>query len=222
MLVHHVMTRGVETFPPGALCRDVLEAFRRLKIRHAPVVSDGALVGVVSERDLLRHLPASVAELECSRHALLDVPLSRAMTHRPVVCRPNEPIDAVAARMLARRVGCLPVLDGGEVVGIVTQADLLRFLAGVATHPAERRVVLLRVPRDKAPPRTPAELCASMRVELACLLRHDVPNGTTLYLLGLRAPEEDVQRFLRGAAILGYLLLESSGEGEPADERRAG
>ena len=62
MLVRHFMTRAPITLSPDKSCGDALQTFRRNRIRRAPIVKDDAVVGIVSERDLLRVLPGTVAQ----------------------------------------------------------------------------------------------------------------------------------------------------------------
>lgn len=88
----------------------------------ALVVTDpaGAVAGIISERDIVRALAA--------RRPVLDLPVAEVMT-RPVVCGTlDDDIEPVLATMTARHFRHLPVVDGGQLVGIVTTGDLARAL----------------------------------------------------------------------------------------------
>lgn len=103
-------------------------------VRHMPVVQGGRLVGVVSERDLLR---ASLSNLSTHRDAerrafLHVVEIARVMSTPPVVVEPSATIDEAALIMAERKIGCLPVLDRGRLVGMITETDVLRWVAGMA------------------------------------------------------------------------------------------
>lgn len=218
MLVKHVMSAEVVTFPPSALCRDVLDVFRQKRIRHAPVLEGETLVGVVAERDLVRKLPSSVAELESEAGAAAArATLAEVMAPRPETCAVNEAVDEVARRMLARRLGCFPVVDGGKLVGIVTTVDVLRGLATVAGEPGEHRLVLMRLPRAKES-ETPAALCLGLGLELRTLRTYRAQNGVDYFLLGLRCSDAELEHFVRVAVRAGHLFL----DGRPDDARRAG
>ncbi len=95
-------------------------------IRHLPVVQDGRLVGLVTQRDILRSGHSGRADAR-------TLPVSQIMTRELTTVRPAMALAQAARLMLERKFGCLPVCeDGGRLVGIVTEADFVRFAADVA------------------------------------------------------------------------------------------
>jgi CBS domain-containing protein len=102
------------------------EALLRLGgIRHLPVVQEGRLVGLLTQRDLLRSGAAG------KPHAR-ETDVREAMTADPTTVRPATPLSQAARTMLEHKFGCLPVCDDeGKLVGIVTEADFVRFAADV-------------------------------------------------------------------------------------------
>jgi CBS domain-containing protein len=113
-------------------------------VRHMPVVRAGRLVGVVSERDLLR---ASLSNLtafgsEQRRAFLQAVEIKRVMSTPPVVIHPDATPEEAALVMAEKKIGCLPVVEDDELIGLVTETDVLRYFAGVggplATSPPTR------------------------------------------------------------------------------------
>lgn len=109
-----VMSRHVATVGPDDLMRTAAETILWTEHRHLPVVSKGDVVGVLSERDFLRHAND------------LDQPVREVMSRPAITISSEESIDTAAHRIALHRIGCLPVLRQGQLIGIVTASDLLR------------------------------------------------------------------------------------------------
>jgi CBS domain-containing protein len=98
------------------------------RVRHMPVVHGGQLVGVLSQRDLLR---ASLSELgsyasEARRAFLHAIEIERVMSAPPIVIDPDASVQLAARLMADHKIGCLPVVDeGGRLVGIITERDFM-------------------------------------------------------------------------------------------------
>lgn len=102
-----------------------------VRIRHMPVVRDGAVVGILTQRDLFRAAISSVLDLRpaAEREWLSKIHVEEVMTQPVVTTQPDLPmLDAVQV-MLERRIGCLPVVRGGRLVGLLSETDCLTLLA---------------------------------------------------------------------------------------------
>ncbi len=102
------------------------------RVRHMPVVRGGTLVGVVSQRDLLRASLSNLTEFgsEQRRAFLQVVEINRVMSSPPIVIGPDATPEEAARVMAEKKIGCLPVLEGQMLVGMLTETDLLRYFAG--------------------------------------------------------------------------------------------
>jgi len=140
MLVKEMMRRPVTVVSVEATIGEAYQLLRDRGFRHLPVVDGGRLVGVLTDRDL-RLATSSFSE---KPHAATD-PVSATMSSPPLTADPLDPVEDAARIMREHKIGCLPVVDGGELVGILTGMDLLdalMILTGV-TKPSSRLEVAL-------------------------------------------------------------------------------
>ena len=142
MRIGEVMTDRVETVPAGESVENALRLMRARRIHHLVVKLGGGAVGVVSIRDL-----DSLAG-DRSICTVADV-----MTAPAVTGTPHMTIREAANLLRGRIIGCLPVLDGGKLVGILTTTDLLDAIGRGSERPVskgKRWVMKGRGPRRKA------------------------------------------------------------------------
>ena len=132
ILVRDIMQTSFVTVSAGDTLSTVEDIMTLGGVRHMPVVRGGALVGVVSERDLLR---ASLSNLtgfrQEERRAFLQVvEITRVMSTPPIVISPDAEIEQAARLLAEKSIGCLPVIEEGKLVGLLTETDVLRCIAG--------------------------------------------------------------------------------------------
>jgi CBS domain-containing protein len=129
--ITHIMKQKVVAISADDTLRIVGEIMELGHVRHLPVVRGGELVGIVSQRDLLRASLSSVMGLPSEEQSqfLEGVRISEVMSTPPVWVAPETPIQEVAGLMAERKIGCLPVVANGELLGIVTETDVLRHFA---------------------------------------------------------------------------------------------
>lgn len=120
MTASDVMTPDPETLTPEATLSDVWELMRERRIRHVPVIEDGVLVGMLSDRDVL----FAAAEGRIDRRGSVVT----VMTSDVLAVEPDTELSEVISIMLEGQVGAVPVVRAGtrEVVGIVSYVDVLR------------------------------------------------------------------------------------------------
>jgi len=134
MIVGNRMTQEPITVDPEDLSIRASLKMQAGGFRRLPVVSDGKLVGIISERDLREH-----------RGHLEQIKINGIMTENPITVTPTTTVEEAAQIMLERRVGGLPVVADGRVVGIVTASDILRAFLDVmgASHGGSSRIDFL-------------------------------------------------------------------------------
>jgi acetoin utilization protein AcuB len=128
MTVADAMVRDVVTLTPEQTLKDAIELLRRSRIRHLPVTDALGLVGIVTDRDVKRATPSilgGVSEAEYVQ-ALAAIKVGQFMTKDPITVSGRSPLKAAVGILLSQRVGALPVVDNGSLVGILTESDVLR------------------------------------------------------------------------------------------------
>jgi CBS domain-containing protein len=118
------------------------EARRMMEDRHVrrlPVVQDGRLLGIVTWGDLRAASPSAATTLSVYEwRALLEkATIAECMTRDPITIAPDATTLEAAQQMLEHKIGGLPVIEGGRVVGMITESDLFRLLLANATGVAE-------------------------------------------------------------------------------------
>lgn len=142
LLVRDWMTKDPLTAEPKTSIKAAWKLMQDRRIRHLPVVEQRRLVGIVTDRDLRRVLPSPATSLEIHElHYLLDrLTVSEVMTKDVITTTPFTPMAEAARTLLRNRIGALPVLEGGALVGILSQVDVLEGLTSAAETEAVERV----------------------------------------------------------------------------------
>jgi acetoin utilization protein AcuB len=131
MRVQDVMTDLVETVPPALDAEEAWNQMRLKRIHHLVVVERGAVVGIVSDRDIGGRQGGSLRKSRTVRDL---------MSPRVVTVAPTTPVRKAANLMRGRSIGCLVVTQAGRPTGIVTVADLLELIGrGVERPVAETK-----------------------------------------------------------------------------------
>ena len=135
MKVQDIMTTPAITV---GLEMPVLEAQQLMasrRIRHLPVTDAGRLMGIVTDRDIRLNLPSPATSLSVweVNFLLAKLTVQSAMTKAVITVEPERDIAEAGRIMLDHKIGALPVVDGGIVVGIVTETDMVRALVTMTT-----------------------------------------------------------------------------------------
>ncbi|MCL2102887.1 MAG: CBS domain-containing protein [Syntrophorhabdaceae bacterium] len=127
--------------------KKAMDLLKEHEIRHLPVLKDEQkLVGILSERDIKQASPSSATALEIREiFYLLDkIKVRQIMTRRPYTVSSMTPIEEAALIIREKKIGCLPVVDNGKLVGIITETDILdAFIEGMGVNGPGYRMELV-------------------------------------------------------------------------------
>ena len=142
MLVSELMAADPVTVSPDTPVFEARQRMLQERIRHLPVTERGQLVGIVTDRDIRLNLPSQATSLSVweVNYLLARLTVEKVMTRTVITVGPDRDAGDAARLMLEHRIGGLPVMDAGRVVGILTETDIVRaFVKTVAprgTRPA--------------------------------------------------------------------------------------
>jgi acetoin utilization protein AcuB len=126
MYVRSRMTVNPFTIAPDTMIADALELMREKNINRVPVVKDGKLVGIVTERKVMEVSPSSATSLSVFEvnYLLSKTKVEQVMTKKVVTVSPDDLLEVAALKMRDNNVGGLPVVENGKVVGIITESNI--------------------------------------------------------------------------------------------------
>ncbi|MBI5295024.1 MAG: CBS domain-containing protein [Chloroflexi bacterium] len=128
MLVGERMSHPVISVSPETPIHDALAMFKKEHIRRAPVMKDGKMVGIISEHDLINASPSPASTLSVweMNYLLSKITVKGVMTKKVMTVKKDTPIEEAARIMADNKLGGLPVVDDGKVVGMITETDLFK------------------------------------------------------------------------------------------------
>jgi acetoin utilization protein AcuB len=129
MLVRSYMSKPVITVAPSTPVSEALRTMRERGIRRLPVLdASDRLVGIVSDRDLLHAEPSPATSLSIWEitYLLGRITVEQVMSREVLTVGPDTPVEAAAQLMVDRKIGGLPVVEAGRVIGVITETDIFR------------------------------------------------------------------------------------------------
>ncbi len=139
-LVRDIMAAPATSISLDAHLLDAAITLRRSGIRHLPIVDGERVVGIITERDILRWAPSLLSNITQDEYNAIfeNTPLERVMTRDPVTVSPEMPLREAVVILYEKKYGCLPVVEKGRLVGIVTVIDMLDLLHRFLVQAAQR------------------------------------------------------------------------------------
>jgi CBS domain-containing protein len=140
MKVQDIMTTGPITVPLEMPVLDAQQLMAKRRIRHLLVTDGRRLLGIVTDRDIRLNLPSPATSLSVweVNYLLARLTVGTVMKSSVITVEPERNVAEAARIMIEHKIGALPVLEAGIIVGIVTETDMLRaFATMAAAGPAE-------------------------------------------------------------------------------------
>jgi acetoin utilization protein AcuB len=204
MLVTSKMTHDVITASPETTLAGALEITRTHRIRHLPVAADGKLVGIISDRDLrLAYPPVWAADHAELMDALQTRTVGDHMIKDLITISVNAPIEEAAELMYSKRIGCLPVMDGDTMVGILSETDLLRAYAELfGVQRGATRIEVLMPDRPGELARIVRLIGIEMRANIVGMVVPPIEGDRSLAIIHIQV--EDAEAIMEALRKIGY------------------
>jgi acetoin utilization protein AcuB len=128
--VRDFMTAAPQTLDSDQSLLEAVLLLRSTGFRHIPIVEQSQLVGVLSDRDLWRYAPSMLLPTSAQEYNRVfeETKIGAVMTRNPTTTVPGATLREAAELMLQQKLGCLPILEEGRLVGILTMRDMARAL----------------------------------------------------------------------------------------------
>ena len=215
MLVKNRMTADPVTVTPEDSLAHALRLTREHRVRHLPVVRNGELVGILSDRDIRTAMPSPIEVPDPERATMLErTPVERVMTREVITAGPFDAVEDAAEQICRHRIGCLPVVDAhNRLLGLITETDVVIAFAEVlaAGGPSSRlEVSVADRPGELA--RLLAIIGGELKLNVTSLMV--LPDGedgrkTAILHVGTIDPREAIEALERAGAKVGWPSLEA-------------
>lgn len=205
LLMRDLMTQNLETLDPEASVSEALNLCREHDVRHVPVLDDGKLLGIISDRDIDGAIPP---EGDSEREKKLnELKVADLMSSNVVTAHPQDPIGFAAQEMYERKINALPVMlkeDGkNELVGIVTSTDVMRALVLMTGVHEPGSQIQVQAPDKPGVLAEVAEIIHDLEVDiLSALSSPEKKSGGRTMIFRLTA--EDPSTVVQSLQMAGY------------------
>lgn len=215
MLVNKRMTRDPVVVSPADSLADAMRLTRARRIRHLPVVQDGEVVGIVSDRDVRLAMPSPLTESDDQRVSFLErTRIAEIMRGNVATVGPLDTVEDAAKLMRRTRIGALPVVDAhGRLLGILSESDVLDAFVEILGPPGQSSRIEIGLP-DRA-----GELARALRVigeeqgvnVCSAMVPPGAPGERRVAIVHIATidPRETIERLEAAGFEVGWPSLES-------------
>ena len=206
MLVEEIMNMSVPTLTPTHTINDALKLLKEKRIRHIPIVnSEKEIVGVVTDRDLKEATPSSL--ISSQNVEIYDLPLEKIMTKNPITGHPLDFVEETASIFYDNRIGCLPIVSKGKLVGMITESDLLyKFIELTGVHQPGSQIEV-RVPNRTGVLFEISKLFYEQKMNVLSVLVYPDKVDTNFKILVLRVKTMNPLKLIEAIRAEGFEVL---------------
>jgi acetoin utilization protein AcuB len=133
MYVWYWMTKKIFSVDSDGYLSDAIKVMKEHGIKHLPVMKNDKLKGIISDRDIKEYTPSKATSLDIYElhYLLAKTKIKEVMKAKIITIAPDAPVEEAAMLMMDENIGCLPVLDSGKLVGIISDKDIYRALVDI-------------------------------------------------------------------------------------------
>ncbi|NLP44001.1 MAG: CBS domain-containing protein [Peptococcaceae bacterium] len=208
MYVQQFMASKVITVPPNENILNAMNIMKNKRINRLPVVSNGKLVGLVSDGDLRAASPSPVTTLSkfemnelLSKINVIDVAVKKVIT-----CTPDTLIEDAALLMREHKVGALPVMEGDKIVGIITHNDILDAYLDIMGVRSPGKRIVIEVRDEVGVIYKVTTIITNYGIDITNLAVYHLPNRKAQIFL--RLDGERVEEAIQELNSKGFTIIE--------------
>ena len=200
------MNTSVPTLTPSHTIIDSFKVLKEKRIRHIPIVNEEReVLGVVTDRDLKEATPSSLQDRKDAE--ILDLPLEKIMTKNPITGHPLDFVEETASIFYDNRIGCLPIVSQGKLVGMITESDLLyKFIELTGVHQPGSQMEI-RVPNRPGVLFEISKVIYEQKVNLLSVLVYPDKNDSEYKILVLRVKTMNPLKLVQAVRDAGFEVL---------------
>lgn len=206
MLVEEIMNTSVPALTPTHTINDALLILKEKRIRHIPIINtDKEVVGVVTDRDLKEATPSNL--LNYKNPEVYELPLEKIMTKNPIVGHPLDFLEETATIFYDNRIGCLPIVSQGKLVGMITESDLLyKFIELTGAHQPGSQIEV-RVPNKPGILFEVSKVFYAQKVNVLSVLVYPDKTNVDYKILVLRVKTMNPLKLIEAIRADGFEVL---------------
>jgi acetoin utilization protein AcuB len=190
------MTPNPVTVAPDTVFVQAMRIMGERKCRHLPVVDKkGILAGIVTQTDLMRASPSPATSLSVSEvnYMLANLRIREVMTSPAITVTEDTPLEEAARVMVDNKIGCLPVMHGSKLVGMITETDMFKSFVEILGGENATLRVTLRVPDVRGELSRLSEVIAELGGNICSVAAFESEDAEHAYLVfRLEGVEEEV------------------------------